>query len=378
MVVARLLVLAVLLAPAAVAQTSPGAAKAAAKKPSKAEEEAAARAAEDEARARAEADARAAAEATASAAAAAASTKAAADAEAEARAQESAAKAKALQAQGLDARMRALAGLMALQLKRLPGDHREQNFAVVPFENVGEETVERSLGLVVSDLLTTDLARDHRLPLVERSQLNRVMGELALQQSGAIDDKQAVELGKLSGARALVVGRVSDVGTEFIVAARAVDAESGSVLAAEEVKLPKAELVAFSTKAVVLRSRSGAAFRSVVLPGWGQAYNDEPVKGAIVGGAFGGLVLATAALGGHALYGALVEYPKAGRVGPSAKLPTDEKLAYVESVRVRTNTEAYAAQIVGGAAVGVWLLNIADAYLSGTDVDSLDKALARN
>jgi TolB-like protein len=365
--------LTLLLAPVAIAGPAAGAAKAAVKKPTKEEE--AAKAAEDEARAKADAEAKAAAEAAAAAKADAAVK---ADAEAKAKAQEAVAKAAALQARGLDARVRALTDVMALQLKRLPGDHREQNFAVVPFENVGDETVERSLGLVVSDMITTDLSRDHRVPLVERSHLNQVMGELTLQQSGAIDDKQAVELGKLAGARALVVGRVADVGTEFVVMARAIDAEGGTVLAAEEIKLPKAELVAFSAKAVVLRSRSGAAFRSVVLPGWGQSYNDQAVKGAIFGATAGGLVLATAALGGHALYGAFVEYPSAGRVGASSKLSAEEKLAYVESVRVRSNTEAYAAQIVGGAAVGVWLLNIADAYLSGTDVDSLDAALAKN
>lgn len=279
---------------------------------------------------------------------------------------------------GMDARMRALADSLALQLKRLPGDHRDQRFAVVPFENVGDETVERSLGLVVSDMVTTDLARDHRVPLVERSLLGKVMEELALQQSGAIADQQVLELGKMTGARALVVGRVADAGNEFVVAARAVDAESGAVLVAEEARVPKAELVAFSAKAVVLRSRSGAAFRSAVLPGWGQSYNDQPVKGVLLGVTTGGLALATVVLGSHALYGSLVEYPAAGRVGDSAKLSAEEKAAYVESIRVRANAEGVAAQVLAVVTAGVWMLNIADAYLSGTDVENLDAALASN
>jgi len=293
-------------------------------------------------------------------------------------AEEASAPATPATAAGMDARMRNLADALALQLKRLPGDHREQRFAVLPFENVGEETIERSLGLVVSDLVTTDLARDHRLPLVERGQLGEVMAELALQQSGAIDDKQVLTLGKMAGARALIVGRVADGGAEFVVSVRAVDAESGSVLVAEEVKLPKSELVAFSARAVVLRSRSGAAFRSAVLPGWGQVYNDQPVKGALLGIATGGLALATVALGGQALYGSLVTYPAAGRVGDSAKMSAEEKAAYVEGVRVRANTQGLAAQILAGATAGAWLVTVADAYLSGTDVANLDAALASN
>jgi TolB-like protein len=377
MSVARLLaVLLLLLAPAAHADTKP-ATKPATKKLTKEEEAAAAKAAADEARARAEADAKARADAEERAKAE-AEAKAATDAIAQAAAQDAAARATALQARGIDARVRALTGVLALQLKRLPGDHREQHFAVVPFENVGTEAAERSLGLVVGDMITTNLARDHRLSLVERSQLSKVIEELALQQSGAIDDKQALELGKMAGARALIVGRVADVGGDFVVSARAVDAEAGTVLAAEEVKLPKAELVAFSSKAVVLRSRSGAAFRSVVLPGWGQSYNDEPVKGAIFGLAAGGLLLSTVVVGGDALRAAFVEYPNAGYTDETKSLPPAEKSAYVESVRVRANNGWFAASVLAGVTAGVWLVNVADAYLSGTDVDSLDAALAKN
>ena len=368
--------LTLLLAPAALAETKP-ASKPAAKKLTKEEEAAAAKAAEEEARAKAEAEAKARADAEAQAKAE-AEARAKADADAQAAAQDAAAKSAALQARGIDARMRALSAVLALQLKRLPGDHREQNFGVVPFENVGSETGERSLGLVVSDMITTNLARDHRLSLVERSHLNQVMGELTLQQSGAIDDKQVLELGKMAGARALVVGRVADVGAEFVVSARAVDAENGAVLAAEEVKLPKAELVAFSSKAVVLRSRSGALFRSVVLPGWGQSYNDEPVKGALFGVVAGGLLIGTAALAGDSVRAAFIEYPSAGYTKETKALSPAEKGAYVESVRVRANNEWFAASVLAGVTASVWLVNIADAYLSGTDVDSLDAALAKN
>jgi hypothetical protein len=150
------------------------------------------------------------------------------------------------------------------------------------------------------------------------------------------------------------------------------------VLVAEEVKLPKAELVAFSANAVVLRSRSGAMFRSVVLPGWGQAYNDQPVKGALFGAATGGLALSTAVFGGLALYGRFVEYPAAGLTGDSAKLPAAEKGPYVEEVRLRTNAQGVATQVLAGVTAAVWAVNIADAWLSGTDVESLDAALARN
>jgi TolB-like protein len=363
---------------AALAQAKPAAAKKASKEDEAAAAAAAAAAAE-EAKKKADADAAAAAAADEAKkqAEAEASAKAAADAAA---AEQTKAREAALAARGLDARIRALADSLAIPLKRLPGDHRDQRFAVVTFEAVGQEAIDRSLGVVVTDLVVTDLARDHRLGLVERAQLNKIMDEMALQQSGAVDDKQAVEIGKLSGARALILGRVADAGEDFIVSARAVDAESGTVLVAEDVKVPKAELVAFSANAVVLRSRSGAMFRSVVVPGWGQSYNNQTTKGYIFGAVTGGLVLATAVTGGVGAYTALSVYPSAcGDADATCKdLAQADRPDYVSGIRQNANNTLTAAAVLAGVTAGVWAINVADAWLSGVDTESLDAALAKN
>ena len=285
----------------------------------------------------------------------------------------------ALTARGLDARMRALCDLVAPPLKRLPGDYREQRFAVLPFEEVGSEVQDKKLGAVVGDLVVTNLARDHHLPLVERAALAKILDEQALGQTGALADGQAVTVGKVAGARALIIGQVSDAGDSFRVSVRAVDAESGSVIdgTAREVKLPKEELIAFSANAVVLKSKSGALFRSIVLPGWGQAYNDEPVKAGVFGATTGGLALATLATAGVGSYVRFVVYAGLGR-NPSdlkdpAKLQSDV-------VSARTNGEAtlVASGVLAGLTATAWSIGALDAYLSGTDIENLDAALAQN
>lgn len=370
------------LSTAAVAQAPKPAAKAApakaVKKPTKAEEEAAAAAAAAEAeRVAAEARAKEAAAAAAADADKAAAAAAAAAAAEDARAQQARATA-AREATGLDARMRVLAEGLAVALKRLPGDHREQRFAVVPFENVGDEAQQKSLGLVVSDLVVTDLARDHRLPMIERAQLGAVMNELALQQSGAVDDAKALQVGKLAGARALVVGRVSDGGDVFVVSARAVDAETGAVIVAEDVKLPKAELVAFSANAVVLKSKSGAMFRSVVLPGWGQSYNGDDAKGFVLGALTIGLGVSTVVAGGLGVYNGFIDYPTAHLREPAKSLSAAEKGAYIEGLRTNADAQLTAAAVLAGATAVAWVVTVADAYVSGVDVESLDAAMAKN
>lgn len=287
---------------------------------------------------------------------------------------------RGLQAAGLDARIRALCDLLALPLKRLPGDHRDQRFAVLPFTAVGPDAEQKQLGVVVGDLVLTNLARDHRLPLVERAALGKILDEQALGQSGALADGQAAQVGKVSGARALIVGQVTDDGNSFRVAVRALDAETAQVIegSARAVLLPKDELIAFSASAVVLRSKSGAMFRSVVLPGWGQSYNDEPIKGLVFGGTTGTLAAATVAVGAIGGYLRFALYDQIGKRPEDKALSPQELSTLVVATRQDGETTLAAAAVLAGATAAVWSIGIFDAYLSGTDVESLDAAIARN
>lgn len=373
--------------PAVSAQVAPKApikapAKARAKTPQQVAEEAAtAQRAADEEAARKRAEEEAAAQQKAEADAAAAQKAAEEEVRRKAEEERQRAEGAALEARGLDARIRALASLVALPLKRLPGDHRSQRFAVLPFEEAGDATRERQLGLVVSDLLLTSLAQDHRLALVERASLTRILDEQALGQTGALADGQAAEVGKVSGARALIVGQVSDAGEVFRVSVRAVDAEAGTVIegTARDVNLPKDELVAYSENAVVLRSRSGAMYRSVLLPGWGQSYNGEPVKAVVFGATVGTLAVATVTTGGIAGYARFVEYEKiGGRPEDKALVQSGEIGATVAAYRQASEAGLVAAGLLAGATAVAWGINVLDAYLSGTDVESLDAARARN
>lgn len=274
---------------------------------------------------------------------------------------------------GVDARMRVLADRVAFDLKRLPGDHRVQRFAVTRFEEIGEQAQARQLGLVLSDMVVTDLVLQHSLPLVERSALAKVMDEQALGQTGAIDEKQAAQIGKVAGARGLVIGRVADAPEGFRVTVRAVDAESGEVLSTHEATLPGEELVAYASDAVVLRSRSGALFRSIVAPGWGQLYNDEPIKAAAFGGLTGVLAVTTVSALGVGVFKNYVEYPN---LGPDDEKDPDALGARLKGTRDTGNTAFILGGVLAGATAISWGVTAFDAWLSGHDVESADAALA--
>jgi TolB-like protein len=283
------------------------------------------------------------------------------------------------EAAGFDVQMRRLSDAMALGLKRLPGDHRDQLFAVFTFTDVGEEAQQRQLGLVVSDHIINDLYKFQRLNLVERGALQNVIAEQGLALMGLVEDSQAVSVGKLAGARALVVGQVTDKGDSFQIAGRVVDATTGEVFVSELVEVEKAELVAFSANAVVLRSKGAAAIRSVLIPGWGQFYNQQKVKAAFIGGTFATMVVATGvsaalAYSTHQTYSNFT--PEGFEEKTEQKVTESNQQDIVAGLREQANTQYSVAGVFGAASGIMWLFGIADAYLSGIDVDSLDDAMA--
>lgn len=271
----------------------------------------------------------------------------------------------AVESASVEVAMRRLADQMVDGFARLPGNARYRRLAVMPFSEIGAEARRLELGAVVTAELSTSLRRDHGMLLVERSKLQQIMGEIKLGQSGAVDSGTAPEIGKLADAQALVLGSVSTAGDKFLIDARIVATETAEALASASESVTAANLVAFSSDAVVLRSRKDALFRSLLIPGWGQIYNREPVKGYLFMGAVAGSLGAALAL--HAMGTSAEGQYRGAQLGAGQ---TPQQFAdQVQALRQKAQdryAERNVAIAVGG---GVWLLNVLDAYFSGVDGD---------
>lgn len=224
--------------------------------------------------------------------------------------------------------------------------------AVVDFEESGEGARRRELGKVVAAEVATVLRRDHGVFLVERGRLREVLDEHRLAMAGIVDASSAVEIGSLLGADLLIFGNVSEVGDQFRINVRAVGTEDAEVVAAAQSSLSASGLVALSSDAVVLRSRSGAVFRSVLIPGWGQFYNQQGTKGAAFIGLEGGLL--GAALGFHF----------AGQSAESSYHDSEDPGGTVH-LRERAESRYRTRNVLLVASGGLWLFNIVDAWVFG-------------
>jgi hypothetical protein len=214
--------------------------------------------------------------------------------------------------------------------------------------------------------LSTNLRRDHALLLVEREKLGSVLAEVKLGEMGLVDARSAPRLGQMADAQALVIGTVADAGGKFLVNARIVSADSAETLAVAQEAIPAATLVSFSADAVVLRSRKDAVFRSMLLPGFGQLYNRQPVKGALFAGVELGLL--GGALAFH-VSGAAAERDYKSKTTAGALGP--DPAAAASALRARAQDRYATRNAFLWAAAGVWALNVVDAYAFGVDGEKL-------
>ena len=89
-----------------------------------------------------------------------------------------------------------------------------QTIAVLPLRFSGADTTLQPLGRGFADMLTTDLARSSQLTLVERSRMQALLDELALQRSTVADAKTSARAGRLVRAGRVVQGSLLQVGSD--------------------------------------------------------------------------------------------------------------------------------------------------------------------
>jgi hypothetical protein len=106
--------------------------------------------------------------------------------------------------------------------------------AVLDLRPVGASDVEAS---AVTDRLREELLRTGRFTLVDRSQMDAVLGEQALQQAGCTEQECAVQVGQLLGVRKIVAGKLTRISPElWQLSAIMVDVETAETVRAESIQ----------------------------------------------------------------------------------------------------------------------------------------------
>ena len=137
----------------------------------------------------------------------------------------------------------------SLQVASFP----ERSLGVAPFAVASSDTLIEPLAYGLADILITDLQRSGQLQIVDRLRLDALLREIQLVEAGRVDPATAPRVGKLVGARRLVIGALSQrPGGQIAIDARIADVASGTVQNAVSAAAPLADILA-AEKELALR-----------------------------------------------------------------------------------------------------------------------------
>ena len=120
-----------------------------------------------------------------------------------------------------------------------------QTLAIIDFANnsLTDRTSYDPLSQGFSAALSTQLSSVEGLEIVERSHIRQVAQELGLQASGMVDDRTAGQLGRIVGARYLLLGSYMVMGKKVRIDVRMVETETTRLVKAEQVTGKTGELL---------------------------------------------------------------------------------------------------------------------------------------
>jgi len=113
-----------------------------------------------------------------------------------------------------------------------PTPAKRPTVAIMLFDYGGKAAELEPLREGLAQMLISDLSGIPQVQIVERARLKDLLAEQKLGRSGKLDSATTARVGKLLGARLLVLGSYFDLGANIRVDARVVEVETGKVIRA--------------------------------------------------------------------------------------------------------------------------------------------------
>jgi TolB-like protein len=143
----------------------------------------------------------------------------------------------------------AVAGLSLLPVL-IGAQQRSQDtrpgIAVLPFSNGGSYGQAKedydALQRGIAGMMISELARNPAARVVEREQIQQLIGEQNLGAQGRVDSATVSRIGKITGARYMVMGTFVDFYGDFRIDVRLVNTETSEIVKTESDKMQKEHL----------------------------------------------------------------------------------------------------------------------------------------
>jgi len=121
-------------------------------------------------------------------------------------------------------------------------EFQKTKLAVIDFNSQGKN-LDKDIGNIVSEWLTTFFVKDGRFEVVERALLKKVIEEQSFSKSGMVESNSVVELGKILGVQVMITGSIMRFDNVLEINARIIDVSNASIIVAESLKSNASENV---------------------------------------------------------------------------------------------------------------------------------------
>ncbi|BBE31127.1 hypothetical protein OSSY52_12680 [Tepiditoga spiralis] len=215
---------------------------------------------------------------------------------------------------------------------------------ILPFEGNDKEK-----STLVSDIYSYYLM-ENNIKIVDRKELEKVIKEIKLSMLGITDIKNSNKLGNLISADYLLTGNIKKLGDIYYINIKVIKVSTGESIYTDSINFEDKEFITIKKVEEYFAERkypSTALFRSALIPGWGQMYNDQPIKGGI----FGISMIGSISLD---LY-FFNEYQK--------YLNSTNEEMYDKDLKKANDYNKYFL-ISFGTTIAIWIINMADAYIN--------------
>jgi len=173
----------------------------------------------------------------------------------------------------------AMAMVGGLGVQPLAAQDSRPGIAVLPFTNGGSYGQEAedyaALEVGMQQMLTTEFAMNPGLRVVDRSRLKELIGEQDLGASGRVDATTAAKIGKLVGAKFMVMGGFVDTWGNMRLDIQIVNTETSEIVKADRSTFKREDL---STAIVNAASKVTKDLSLPALPKEVQAKREERAK----------------------------------------------------------------------------------------------------
>jgi TolB-like protein len=105
-----------------------------------------------------------------------------------------------------------------------------KKLAVAPLATANKDITSETL-VTVQDFLIHAFVNYSRMTVLDRSSVDKLLDELQFQISDLSDTAKAIQVGKLAGAEAIVVGNLNMIGGKYYLTVKLVSVSSGEILA---------------------------------------------------------------------------------------------------------------------------------------------------